>query len=159
MHLRVVECGYQIVTATPEHIKALSGNLRADDAAEAQAMGWTGEEAVAASYRTAIFSKALIVKGEVAAAWGMWGTPLGRVGHPWLATAPVAECVKRAFLRVGRAEVASMLAMCPELVGIVDGRYLRAIRLLRVLGFTVSAPFPYGPENVPFCEYRLRRAA
>lgn len=148
---------HAILPAERAHIAALTGRLRAGDAAELQAAGIPPGRALWRSYRASVFSRVALVDGEIAAAWGMGGSPFGRIGRPWLLTAPPVERAPLAVLRVGRQEVALMLAVCPELRGVVDAAYGRAIRFLVALGFGIGPEFPFGPHEAPFREYRLSR--
>jgi hypothetical protein len=147
----------RIVPAEPRHISHLGKRLRAEDRAELQAMGIGCCKALWQSYRHSIFSRVALVDGELAAAWGMAGCPLGRVGQPWLLTAEPVERAKVAFVREAREEVAKMLSICPSLYGYVDARYRKAIRLLEMLGFEVDEPFPYGTQGASFRRYWIER--
>lgn len=149
---------YAIVPTEPEHIKLLATRLREDDVTELEAAGQTPQKALWRSYRQSSRSKTAFIDGEIAATWGVGGCPLGKVGRPWLLTAPPIEHARIAFLREGRYEVAEMLMTFEELRGFVDGRYHRALCLLDALGFSLSAEFPFGPYNVPFRQYSIRRA-
>lgn len=149
---------YTILLTEPSHVRELGNNLRAADRSEIQAAGMTGQRALWRSYRAAYYSATAVVDGEVAAIWGVGGSPLGRIGRPWLLTAPVIERVRLAFIREARVETGKMLAIYPEMRGFVDSRYKGALRLLRTLGFDLSEPVPFGPHAVPFCQYSIRRA-
>lgn len=146
-----------ILPAEPRHIEALATRLRDGDAAELQCAGLLPTRALWRSWRGSLISRVALVDGEIAAAWGMGGSPFGRIGRPWLLTAPPVERAKIAFLRESRHEVALMLAVCPELRGVVDAAYGRAVRFLGALGFTLGPEFPYGPHEAPFREYRISR--
>ena len=148
---------YSIEPAKPAHVSAMSDALRAGDAAEIEAAGFRPGQALWRSYRGSLFARTGFVGGQIAAMWGMGGCPLGSIGRPWLLTAPPVENIKVSFVRVGRAEIGLMLAICPELRGYVDARYHRAIRFLEVLGFSVGEPFPLGAQRAPFREYRMKR--
>lgn len=102
-------------------------------------------------------SRAALIDGEVGAMWGLGGAPLGRVGQPWLLTGTAVERARIAFLREGRREVARMLVFFPELRGMVDARYARAIRFLGALGFDVGPEQPWGARGAAFREYRAVR--
>ena len=148
---------YEVVTTDRTHIAALGGNLRAADRSEVQAAGMTGQRALWRSWRAAYYSATALVDGEVAAIWGVGGSPLGRIGRPWLLTSPAIEKARFAIVRVGRDEVGKMLGIYPEMRGFVDSRYAGALGLLRLLGFDLSEPVPFGPLRAPFCQYTIRR--
>ena len=150
---------HSVVPCTPEHLFALAANLRAGDAAEIEAGGITPSRALWRSYRTSVIARAGLIDGEVAACWGCGGSPLGRAGQPWLLTGPACERARVTFVRVARFETARMLHLFPELRGMVDARYDRAIRLLEGLGFSIGAARPWGPRGAMFREYVLMRRA
>jgi hypothetical protein len=148
---------YEIVPTEPAHVRELGSNLRAADRSEVVSAGMTGQRALWRSYRAAYYSATALVDGEVAAIWGAGGSPLGKIGRPWLLTSPAVEKARYAILRVGRAETAKMLNIYPEMRGFVDSRYKGALRLLEGLGFDLSEPMPFGPLGAPFCQYWIRR--
>ena len=148
---------YEIVPTEKTHIAVLGSNLRAGDLSEVQAAGMTGQRALWRSWRAAYYSATALVDGEVAAIWGVGGSPLGRVGRPWLLTSPAVERARFAIIRVGRLEVGKMLGIYPEMRGFVDSRYEGALGLLRLLGFDLSEPLPFGPHRAPFRQYTIRR--
>lgn len=148
---------YEIVFTDLSHVAALGVNLRAGDLSEVQAAGMTGQRALFRSWRQAYYSATALVDGEVAAIWGVGGSPMGRIGRPWLLTSPAVEKARFAILRVGRGEVGKMLGIYPEMRGFVDSRYEGALGLLRLLGFDLSDPMPFGPNQAPFCQYSIRR--
>lgn len=141
----------------PAHIGAMADRLRAGDLAEIEAAGLRPGRALWRSYRGSFYTKTAFVDDEIAAVWGLSGSPLGRFGQPWLLTTPAAEKVKTAFLRTGRQEVAKMLTMCPVLLGYVDSTYHKALRLLEMLGFDLEEPLPFGARGALFRRYRIER--
>lgn len=146
-----------IIGSAPEHVEAMAARLRRADEEEIEAAGLGPRNALWRSYRGSAYAKTAFVGGEAAAMWGMGGCPLGKVGRPWLLTAPAVERAKIAFLREARAEVAMMLSICPELRGYVDAKYSGAIRLLEAIGFMVGPEFPFGPHQAPFRQYTAIR--
>ena len=101
----------------------------------------------------------IIVDGHVVAVFG--DAPyslLGGLGVPWLISTVHVERYPRAFLAVCKSEVAEMLTRHPELINYVDVRNTVAIRWLRWLGFTFDEPEPYGPNQMMFQRFWMRRA-
>jgi hypothetical protein len=146
-----------VIPATCAHVIAMAERLRADDVAELQAAGIGVNRALWRSWRISMFAKTALVDGELAAMWGIDGHGLGNTGRPWLLTTAAVERAPIAVLKVGRAEAMLMLSICPRLVGFVDSRYERAVRVLAMWGFSLSSPFPFGPHGVPFRQYEMRR--
>lgn len=143
-----------IRSARKEDVASLRENLRDGDAAEIRNAGLT-PAVIWRLYRRSGYARTAMVDGDVAAMWGLDG--IGLLGHPWLLTAPPVERVKMSFLRVMRQEVQRMLAMCPTLTGMVDAEYRGAVRLLEIVGFDLSEPFPHGPYGMPFRRFTLER--
>lgn len=146
-----------VVPTERAYLKILAKTLRIDDARELDAAGMSPQKALWRSYKQAASTKTAFIDGEIGAIWGIGGCPLGKVGRPWLLTAPPVEHAKIAFIREGRYEVAEMLTVFNELRGFVDARYYRALRFLQVLGFTLSKEFAYGPHDMMFRMYTMRR--
>lgn len=148
---------YSIIPAEPAHVSLLAESIREADRAEVEATGITPRRALWRSLRRSTIARTAFVDGEIAAMWGAGGSPLGTIGRPWLLTTPVVERVPLTFLRVTRAEVGMMLETYPRLLGLVDARYHRALRLLEVCGFSVGEPVTIGPCGALFRWYEMRR--
>lgn len=146
-----------IVAALPEHVRALSHNMREADRHEITCMGLAVHKTLWHSYKFSLMRKTAILDGEVAAMWGCGGMFLGDVGEPWLLTSPIAERVHPlTFVRIYRKEVEIMLKKFPRLVNIVDASYSKAIRLLMLVGFQLSDPEPMGPHGALFIKFEMR---
>lgn len=147
----------RVVSAEARHCALLAQAMRTDDRAEMVALGMDPRQAVWRSFRLSGFTKACFVDGQIAAMWGCGGSPLVGVGEPWLMTTRLVECVPVATVKTFRAEVATMLTMFYRLWGYVPVRYSRACRILRMSGFTLSEPFPFGPGRSMFHRYDRSR--
>lgn len=135
----------------------LAANLRADDAAEVAALGYDPSVAIRRSYRDGILRKTYFVDGELAAMSGLCGPLIADIGEPYLMTTPAAERAKVSFLRLARGAVREMLTHRLRLQGEVAASYVRACRLLEVLGFTLAPPRPLGPRGALFRTYTMAR--
>jgi len=134
-------------------ISNLAGTLRFDDWAEITCFGLRPFQAIRQSYRESFIRKTADANGEVIAMWGCAGSMFG-TGQPWLLTGKGIEAHKVSFIRQAKIEIGTMLTHCDSLEGIVVDRYTRAIRLLEVLGFDLSDPFPI--QNNMVRRYTLR---
>lgn len=77
------------------------------------------------------------------------------VGSPWLlGTDEVAE-YPRALTRIAKRHIAIMRATYPVLLNYVDERNADSVGWLRLLGFTVDPPTPYGIEGRPFHRFTM----
>lgn len=147
----------KIIPAEALHVASLRDRLRPADIAEMEAVGLRPGQGLWKSYRLSVLAKTALVDGEVAAMFGMSGSPLAMRGEPWLLTSPLVEKVKVSFVREGRNAVAEMLAVCPVLSGYVDASYIKAVRLLKALGFWVDTPLPFGVKGALFSKYGIER--
>lgn len=148
----------RVEPATIEHVYALAKNLRDADRAEVEAAGMTARAAIRRCFRSGVMCSTAFVDGEIACMWGLAGTMISDVGHPFLLTTPAVERAPIALIKIGKNEVARMLRLRPVLFDYVAAEYSRAIGLLKLFGFTVHVPQPFGPTGAPFCKFELRRA-
>jgi hypothetical protein len=132
--------------------------MRQDDAEEVRAFGESRIRAVNRAFRSGVMCRTAFVDGEIAAMWGLGGNLLSNVGHPWLLTTAAAERSPFLYVRVARQQLADMLALRPVLYDYVAAKYTRAIRLLKLLGFTVGDPVPIGRRQALFCKFEIRAA-
>jgi hypothetical protein len=147
---------YTIIESEPHHFRMLVERLRDEDKAEIEAAGLSANKALWKSYRSAMLRRTAFVDGEIAAMWGVSGTLMSNVGHPWLLTTPACEKVPFAYVREGKKHASEMLQLHPILSNFVDASYERAIRFLKLAGFDVGKPFPFGKKQMPFCKFEMR---
>ena len=150
-------CDAQVVQAEAWHAARLVTRLREDDRREIMVAGKRPARELWHAYRESLFANSVLVEGEVAAMFGVGGSPFHRVVSPWMLTAPEFERIPKFAVKVGREYVAFCRETYPYLLGLVDDNYTRAIKYLKVIGFNVGEPFPYGPYGVPFRHFTLER--
>ncbi len=148
---------YEIVECTPSHIREIGPRLRAGDAREITCLGLSVRSVLWQTYRHGLMRRAVLVDGTIAAVWGVGGSALGGIGNPWLLTAPEIERIKVSFVREARAEIAEMTRVFPKLENYVAAEYVKACRFLELLGFSLDAPFPHGPNAALFRRFRMER--
>ena len=149
---------YKIIPSTPEHVSQLSARMRDRDRAEVEAAGFTSHGMVWRSYRQSVMTWTAFVDGEIAVMAGCGGSIMGPVGQPWMLTTPAVEKTPIALIKEARVRVRSMLMAFPSLQGHVAASYEQACRLLRLIGFTLDAPAPFGRNQALFCRYTMSRA-
>ena len=147
----------EIVPAEHKHVQVLGERLRSADVAEVESAGLGPMNALWRSYRRSHIASVVIVDGEIAAMWGCGGSPFSGVGMPWLLTSAHIERIPVTFVRQAVAEVAAMLFVYHRLWGYVAEGYPRAQRLLRIIGFTLGEPFPFGEIGALFRKYEMVR--
>ena len=134
-----------IVPASFAHAETLAETLRAGDAMEIAALGFTPLEALDALLCHSLQAEALLVDGEVAALRG-YSAPslLGDTADLWTFTAHAAEQHKLSLVKESQAFVAAMQGKFQTLRALVALDYGRAVRWLKFLGFAEGDIEIYG---------------
>lgn len=154
---------YQVVDALAPHIYQLAPKLRAEDLAEIEGTGNTAKRSLWRGYRNSILCKTAFIDDEVAAMWGLCVggaagvTLLSDIGRPWLLTSAAVEQLPFAVVREARRAVRGMLISKPILENYVLSSYTRAVRMLRIIGFTVDEPVPLPPKGVLYSRFHMER--
>lgn len=152
---------YSIVPAEIGHVYELADRLRSKDAAELAAGGHSPRKSLYRGFRNSIMCKTAFVGTDIAAMWGLCVgmrpgvSPLGDLGVPWLLTSAAVERVPVSFLKVAKTELALMRANRRRLESFVAADYAEAVKLLRLLGFTVERPAPIGVKGAPFSRFHI----
>lgn len=151
----------RIVPAQIGHVYDLARSLRPRDAAEIAGVGVSVNKALYRAFRNSTMVKTAFVGDDIAAMWGLClgmrpgVSPLGDLGVPWLHTTAAVERVPVTFVKVARAELALMRASRRRLESFVAADYPQAVKLLRVLGFTVERAVPVGVGGAPFSRFHI----
>lgn len=113
--------------------------MREADKLEGDSLGKAAHKLLYYSYKTAVYRRTGFVDGEVAAMWGVSGTPFGIVGMPYLITSSRVEKLSSfQFARIYKQEVEVMADYFPILENYVDASYEGAIRMLKIAGFNIQ---------------------
>lgn len=130
-----------IIDSSLSHVRELSRNLQQADQEECLALGIQPNRALYKSFQLGLYRKTALIDSRVAAMWGVVGTPLSMSGQPYLLTSPLVQKISPLkFTRIYKQEVEEMKRLFPVLENFVDARYLAAVRLLELAGFTISSP-------------------
>jgi len=124
-----------IVKTTVEHIRLLCANMRDDDLQEAKDDGITPFKALWRSYRNAEFCHSCFIGDRIMAIGGLDGSVLGFVGRPWLVTSKVADEYPFVFALLYRRETHKMLKQYRVLERYVGMKYVKTIKLMKIVGF------------------------
>jgi len=152
---------YRIVPAEIGHVYALAATLRPRDAKEIADVGVSAKKALYRAFRNSVMCKTAFLGDDIAAMWGLCVglrpgvSPLSDLGVPWLHTSAAVERLPVSFVKAAKAELALMRANRRRLESFVAADYPQAVRLLRVLGFTVEQPVPIGVGGAPFCRFHI----
>lgn len=134
-----------IMKTTREHIMELRDTIRPLDKQEIESYGYSCARGLWRSFKRSLITKTGLIDGKVGAIWGCGGTLLGDVGQPWLLTScEVYKISPRKFVKIYRYEVEEMLNDFPKLENYVSDGYDESIRLLKMVGFTIGEPQPFG---------------
>lgn len=134
----------EIIPTTFCHIVQLRNSLRADDHREIEQLGYTPLRGIWESYKGGMVNKTALVNGKVAAVWGLQRVS-DEEGLPWFLTTPaLEEAPPLFFVKTYKKEVLEMLKLLPRLVNYVLADYDASIRILRMAGFSIGEPEPYG---------------
>lgn len=150
-----------VVPAEIGHVYALAAALRPRDAAEIAGVGISPKKALYRAFRNSVMCKTAFVDGEIAAMWGLCVglrpgvSPLSDLGVPWLHTSAAVERIPVSFVKIAKAELALMCVNRRRLESFVAADYPQAVKLLRILGFTVEQPKPIGANGAPFCRFHV----
>ena len=136
----------------------LFDHLRAADLAECQAYGRADIAAgIAASVNRSVLCWSARIDGELAAILGC--APINiltGIGSPWMLGTPLLDRHQRVLVRETPKYIGRMLGAFPHLVNFVHAKNTTSVRWLRRLGFSLSAPAPFGLLGEPFHRFELR---
>lgn len=149
----------EVLPVTADDVAAILPIVRQADIDEiTQALGIPMEDALHDAITGSLNARKIVVDGMIVAVFGdAVYSILGSVGVPWLISTVHVERHARAFLKVCKPEVQSMLTRHQHLMNYVDVRNTAAIRWLKWLGFTFGPAVPYGARRFPFHPFTLNR--
>lgn len=130
---------WSIKPAHPAHVARIANRIREIDAAECAAVGHTPKQALRSSLRASTFALTVLLDDRPVAMLGV--TPfsvLEGIGSPWLLGTDEVLKGARQFLTVGPRVVTAMQREWPKLQNYVGAENRQAIRVLKMLGFTVD---------------------
>lgn len=141
-----------------EDIDIIAAHARAQDIAEMWASGHsTVRQALSYGFARSPECHTAFFDDHPAAMFGAVPADDG-VGVVWAVLTPAVDAYPLTFLRACRPHVEAMREQFGRLVNVADARNEHVLRWLEWLGFSVHAPEPYGPENLPFCFFEWSRA-
>lgn len=139
------------------HAYDLAPRLRAEDVEEVEALGFTPRQSLRKNFYESCVRKTIMVDGEVAACFGLRGTIVGETGHIWLLTSHLVEGVYLALASAYRKQMREFLEIYPRLENYCLASYTKSLGLMKLSGFTVHDPQPFGPRGVLFCRFEASR--
>jgi hypothetical protein len=146
----------EIIDSLPEHVSQLCHSMRENDAREATCLGLLPHHELWRSYRKSILRRTVFIDGEIAAMWGVVGTPLGIRGCPWFITGRPCDKVSPVLFALAyRQELRVARRLFPLLVNYVHAEYNGSVRLLALMGFKLGPPIPIAPTGALFRECKI----
>ena len=148
----------EIIDTTREHLTELSKTIREADKKEINCFGITIAQALLVIHKEAVWGRTALIDGKVGAIWGLGkgGSDSGQVGKPFLLTSKeVLTIPPITFVRIYKKELDYMLQLFPKLVNYVDSTYNESIKLLRICGFTIGEPEPFGINGHMFRKFSM----
>lgn len=145
---------------TRDDLLEVSLNMREDDVAEVQAMGFRdADQALRHSHRISEWSAAAICEEKPIAIMGTVksGPLLSPMGIPWLLGTPDLLQIGRSILTEGRRVVYAMSQDYAFLANYVWAGNPKSVRWLSRLGFTIHPFVEMPPYGEPFHRFELRR--
>lgn len=141
----------EVVPSTLDHVKELSLSMRQSDRDELIKLGVNPHDGLSLSYEFSVIRKTALFEDKVVAMWGVFGTPTGMTGQPYLLTSPLIEDISVFKLaRIYKNEVSQMKKLFPVLQNYVDASYTGAVRMLKIAGFILEPVTLNGNEFYKF---------
>lgn len=145
----------KIMYAEPHHLQLMMGQFRQIDKDTAMRLGLEVEDILPKLYNASIWSKIALADDKLAAIWGCC-EGLDGMGLPWLYLTEVAEKFPYRVASFYRKELQEMLHSFKVLVDISDSKEPKALRMLKIAGFTFGETIPMGKNNELFIRAEKR---
>lgn len=151
----------EIVPAVARHIAPIAQTMRAADRFEVWAASLVNpEEALALSLRLSPRAWTALVDDCPLCMFGAATlSPLSKRAIPWFLASDRIDRHRKLFLRNSKPQLNVLAEQFAVLSNHVDARNHAAIRWLKWLGFTLHPAVPFGPFNLPFHPFDLRRSS
>ena len=143
--------------ATEEDARRVAAALRESDRLEIEALNLDPAFALMDSFAGSDEAYAAYVDGEAAMIFGVGETMFSDEAFVWALGTDVCNRAPLAMVRIGRAMVGRFLETYPRLTNWCDARYDKTIKWLRLLGFTIGDPEPYGAKGALFRKLSIQR--
>jgi len=146
--------------STPEDAVQVALNIRESDRDEIWASGKKLPiPCLLSAYNRSSMCQSIVVDGDVVCILGVAPVSfLDSVGSPWLIATDNVYKYPVSFLRICQKAVLAMQSSYSTLINYVDDRNKISMTWLSHLGFHVFEDAePYGPFNMPFHRFELRK--
>ena len=104
----------EIIQATLSHVQELSMTMNREDRDEVEGLYLKAHRVLWRGWKNSVIRKTLMIDGEVGAIWGVTGSPLALIGHPWMLTSKkVRGMSPHTFAKLYKSEVRGLLEVFP----------------------------------------------
>jgi hypothetical protein len=134
---------------------AIAENMRLPDIEECLALGFTPIDALHASVISSLSTRTATLDGYPVAIFGISVDEDSRVGSPWMLGTSAFDRHGMKLVKFSRDWVRGMIGLFDTLENYVHAENTRSIRYLKLIGFTVEEPTPYGVYDKPFCRFYM----
>jgi hypothetical protein len=148
----------EIRMSKPGDAEYVAAHLREEDRNEILALGLPPEAAVKGSVAGSDVSYTALLDGVPVMVFGVNLPDWKNIGEIWALGTPGCNKIAKSMVQRTKGILGKLLAICPVMENWCDARYKKSIQWLRMLGFTVGAPAPYGVNGELFCHITIRRA-
>lgn len=147
----------EIRRSIPGDAEYVAQHLREEDKLEVTSLGYTPWEAVVLSSRGSDVSYTALLDDTPIMVFGVNLPTAGDVGEIWALGTPLCRKVAMSMIHRTKEILKVFLDICPAMENWCDARYSASLRWLRLIGFEVGEPEPYGINGEEFCHISIRR--
>ena len=149
----------QIREATAEDAQYIAAHLREEDRQEILALAECPPGAmVSASFHGSEACFTGTLDGEPVLIFGAGRSSVfSDKAEVWALGTRGCDRAPKAMVKYGRRIVREFLEYFPELENYCDARYTKSLRWLKLMGFTIGEPEPYGAKGNLFCKLSIKR--
>jgi hypothetical protein len=144
--------------STLEDVAYLAKHIRREDRREVEALGATPYDAFKFGLEPTADTWTALLNGVPMAMLGTYKESLlGDSAEIWMLGTRDVDLIAREMIVVTRRVLDYELTRHKELYNYVDARFTKAIKWLKILGFTMGEPFARGINGEKFIKITLRR--
>ena len=144
-----------VVTPQDWHAVVVGYTMRPEDAAEGRALGIEPIKGALYSLRHSDEAVTVLWNGRVAALGGV--AYVDDVGKPWLLTTPLVDvCPMWRLIGEYKRRCKKWVEMYGVLENYVDASYTKAVRLLKLAGFSLDEPIEMPQTGAMFRRFEMR---
>lgn len=144
--------------STLEDVEFLAKNIREEDRQEIEALGVTPYNAFKFGLEPTADTWTALLNGVPMAMLGTYKqSMLGDSAEIWMLGTRDIDFIAREMIVITRKILKYELTRHKELYNFIDARYTKAIKWLKILGFTMGKPFSRGINGEKFIRISLRR--